>query len=103
MATPKLLPLVGAFVAALALPLSAGASNLIDRNAQNIKLKVNRNGEALVSYTAAGQTRNVLAWGALNARHPNPASSVPQFHFKLDYSGGYAKYFTANRAVRALG
>ena len=92
MATSKLLPLLGALVAALALPLAAGASNLIDRNAQNIQLKVNRNGEALITYRAAGRTRNVLAWGALNARHPNPASRVPQIHFKLDYSGGWGKY-----------
>ena len=92
MAHPKPLALLGAFVAALAVPLGAGASNLIDRNAQNIKLKVNRNGEALVSYTAAGRTRNVLAWGALNALHPNPESSVPQIHFKLDYAGGWGKY-----------
>ncbi|MDX6488202.1 MAG: hypothetical protein QOK13_817, partial [Gaiellaceae bacterium] len=71
MATRKLLPLLGALVAAAVLPFGAGASNLIDRNAQNIRLKVNRNGEALVSYQAAGRTRNVLAWGALNARFPN--------------------------------
>jgi hypothetical protein len=83
-AHPKPLALLGALVAALALPLGAGASNLIDRNAQNIRLKVNRNGEALVSYRAAGRMRNVLAWGALNARHPDPTSSTPQIHFKLD-------------------
>ena len=92
MAARKLLPLLGALVGTLVLPFGSGASNLIDRNAQNIQFKVNRNGEALVSYRAAGRTRNVLAWGALNARFPNPASSVPQVHFKLDYSGGWGKY-----------
>lgn len=45
-----------------------------------------------MSYSAAGRTRNVLAWGALNARHPNPASSTPQVQFRLDYSGGWGKY-----------
>jgi hypothetical protein len=44
-AKPKPPALLGALVAALALPLSVGASNLIDRNAQNIKLQVNRNGD----------------------------------------------------------
>lgn len=92
MGHPKLLTLFSALAAALALPLAAGASNLIDRDARNIRLQVNRNGEALVSYSAAGRTRNVLAWGALNARHPNPASSTPQVQFRLDYSGGWGKY-----------
>jgi hypothetical protein len=91
-ANPKLLALLGVLVAALALPLGAGASNLIDRNAQNVRLQVNRKGEALVSYSAAGRARKVLVWGALNARYPNPASSTPQVHFRLDYSGGWGKY-----------
>jgi len=77
-AKPKLLALLGVLAAALTLPLGASASNLIDRNAQNVRLQVNRNGEALVSYSAAGRARKVLVWGALNARYPNP--------------GGWGKY-----------
>jgi hypothetical protein len=86
----KLAALAGALFAALALPLGAGASNLLDRNAKHVKLQVDRRGNALVTYSAAGRVRHVLAWGALNARNPNP--SVPQVHFKLDYSGGWGKY-----------
>ncbi len=90
MAQTKLLSLLGALVAALALPLGAGASNLIDRDAKNVRLQVNRNGEAMVSYTVGGRARNVLAWGALNAR--TPTRSAPQIHFRLDYAGGWGKY-----------
>jgi hypothetical protein len=86
----KLAALAGALVAALALPLGAGASNLVDRNAKHVKLQVDRRGNALVTYSAAGKVRRVLAWGALNAR--NPTRSTPQVDFKLDYSGGWGKY-----------
>jgi len=80
----------------------AGASQLIDRNATNVKLAVASNGIALVTYTAAGQVRHVLAWGALNARDPNPR--VAQVKFKLDYSGGRnVTWKTIKNACRPLG
>jgi hypothetical protein len=66
-------------VAALALPVDASASMIIDRNARNSSLKVDDRGFAVVSYRASGRTRHVLAWGALN----------DQVRFKLDYSGGW--------------
>ena len=69
---------------------TATASELIDRNAQGISLGVNSKGEALVSYRAAGKSKHVLVWGALNAIAPT--RSRPQLAFKLDYSGGYGKY-----------
>jgi hypothetical protein len=78
--------------AALALLAAApvSASQLIDRNASNVKLAVNDKGEALLTYTAAGKTKHVLAWGAVNAIAPTTARK--QVAFSLDYSGGYGKY-----------
>ena len=82
--------LVVAVVAALALTGSAQASQLIDRGATGVTLKVNAKRQALVEYRAHGRERHVLAWGAINARHPDP--SVPQVKFRVDYSGGWGTY-----------
>lgn len=70
----------------------AKASNLIDRNAHSIRLQVNGKGEALITYSAAGRLRHVLAWGAVNALAPTTVR--PQIKFKLDYAGGWGKYHT---------
>src|SRR5918999_4904785 len=80
------------FVAAAATiaPATASASELIDRNAQNVKLQVAQNGQALLSYNARGKRWNVLAWGAKNAIAPTPTRK--QVAFRLDYSGGYGTY-----------
>ena len=77
-------------VTAVAVPATASASEIIDRNANDVSLKVAQNGQALVSYSARGKRWNVLAWGALNAVQPTPAGK--QVEFKLDYSGGYGTY-----------
>ena len=69
---------------------SAGASELIDRNAKNVRLAVNSKGQALLTYYARGRSRRVLAWGAINAIAPTQAR--PQVRFKLDYSGGWGTY-----------
>jgi hypothetical protein len=69
---------------------TASASQLIDRNAQGVKLDVNTKGEALLTYTAGGKLKHVLAWGAVNAIAPT--RSRPQVALSLDYSGGYGKY-----------
>ena len=76
-------------VGAVAAP-TAGASQLIDRNANGVKLEVNAKGEVLLSYTAAGKTRHVLGWGAVNAIEPSRLR--PQVALKLDYAGGWGKY-----------
>jgi hypothetical protein len=80
---------VRSFAVALCLlvlaPASASASQLIDRNAHAVRLSVNARGQALLTYTARGSFHRVVAWGAINARYPNP--SVPQVQFHLDYSG----------------
>ena len=69
---------------------TASASQLVDRNASGVKLEVNAKGEALISYTAAGKVKHVLAWGAVNAIAPTHAR--PQVELKLDYAGGWGKY-----------
>lgn len=79
-------------VALTAFRISAGArsSQLIDRDARNVRLLVNAKGEALVTYSANGQTRHVIAWGAVNALAPT--RSRQQVTFRLDYAGGWGKY-----------
>jgi hypothetical protein len=73
----------------------ASASQILDRNVSNLRLAVNANGEALVTYTRAnGQTRRVLAWGAVDAVAPD--ANVVQQRFKLDYAGGWGKYHKGN-------
>jgi len=84
------LPYLLVVVLAAVLASTANASQLIDRNAQNVKLEVNTKGEALLTYTAGGQLKHVLAWGAVNAIAPT--RSRPQLAFKLDYAGGWGKY-----------
>ena len=77
--------------ASLALPATALGSEVIDRNASNIQLKVSRNGQqALLLYRARGRQQHVLAWGAKNAIAPTRARK--QVKFKLDYSGGWGTY-----------
>ena len=71
---------------------SATASQPVgDRNVRNPVLRVNAKGEALITYRREnGQVRHVLAWGAINARYPNP--TVPPTRFRLDHAGGWGKY-----------
>jgi hypothetical protein len=69
---------------------TANASQLIDRNAHDVSLAVNAKGEALLTYTAGGTTKHVLAWGAVNAIAPTP--NRKQVEFDLDYAGGWGKY-----------
>jgi hypothetical protein len=77
------------FLAALAVAsLAAGpaaASQLIDRDAQGIRLAVNGRGQALLTYRAHDRFNRVVAWGAINARTPNP--KIAQVQFRKDYSG----------------
>jgi hypothetical protein len=77
--------LAAAFCVLLLWPASASASQLIDRNATKVRLTVNSRGEALMTYHARGGFQHVLAWGAVNARHPT--SGMRQVRFSKDYSG----------------
>ena len=76
---------ITAALLALAAAGAARASEIIDRNAQGIRLAVNDSGQALVSYKAHGRAMHVLAWGAIDARQPT--SGRPQVRFRKDYSG----------------
>src|SRR5438552_4503160 len=74
-----------AFALALVYAADASASQLIDRDASGVRLAVNAQGEALLTYRAHGGVQHVRAWGAINARYPNP--QLPQAQFRKDYSG----------------
>jgi hypothetical protein len=78
----------------------ANASQLIDRNATNVKLLVNKKGEALLTYLKDGKPRRVLAWGAINALPPT--ADAEQVEFKVDYQGGWKKHFVDNPTVKQL-
>jgi hypothetical protein len=78
----------------------AGASQLIDRNATDVKLAISSSGEALITYGVGGQVKHVLAWGAVNA--VAPTRGARQVAFQLDYTGGWGKYFLADPQVRLL-
>jgi hypothetical protein len=77
-------------VVIVAVPGTASASELIDRNASNVKLAVNPKGQALLTYSSRGRTWRVLAWGAINAIAPT--TSRRQIAFRLDYAGGWGTY-----------
>jgi hypothetical protein len=79
--------LLVAVCAFLLLPASASASEIIDRNAQDVRLGVDANGQALITYKVRGHVLHVRAWGAVNARQPT--KSRPQVRFRKDYSGRY--------------
>ena len=87
--------------AAMALPGTAAASQLIARDASSVTLRVDAKGQALLSYTALGKRWDVLAWGAVNAVHPGPDRR--QVAFRLDYSGGWRTYRkTLSRGFRSV-
>ena len=61
-----------------------------DLDVSFLSLKVDRQGEALVTYrTPGGVVRHVYVWGAVNAGPPDPAKA--QVQFRYDYSGGRKK------------
>jgi len=68
----------------------ANASQLIARNATDVKLEVDHHGRALVTYRAQGKLLHVLVWGALNAIDPTKARDQVAFH--VDYSGGWGSF-----------
>ncbi len=97
---------IGAAAAMVAIVASGGgvirasASQLIDRNATDVHLQLNAKGEALLTYRTRGIVRHVVAWGAVNALPST--DGVHQVQLRLDYSGGYEKYFKENPAAVAL-
>mgnify|MGYP000563051007 CR=1 FL=1 len=68
---------VAVSVAGLLAP-AAHASELIGRNAADVTAG-QRLGQALVTYRSGGRSESVLAWGAVDARHPAPGASQVAF------------------------
>jgi hypothetical protein len=99
MPRPRLrLALVSALAVLAVAPATASASTIVDRNATEVSLQVDRTGRALVQYTAQGKRERVLAWGALNAHAPTRTRA--QAKFRLDYSGGYESRYRQNPTVQ---
>lgn len=76
----------------LAIPGTASAAQLIDRDATGVHLSVNARGEALLTYRKGAAVKHVLVWGAINALAP--AAGAQQVKFQVDYAGGWGKYRT---------
>jgi hypothetical protein len=89
------------WVAALVLaPAAAASTPLGDLAVHDLRLQVNANGKALLTYRREdGRVRNVLVWGAINARPPS--REAPQLAFHFDYSGGLVSlgHYAAPRFV----
>ena len=89
-----------ALVAAVYAP-TAGASQVISTSTvTGLTLGVNSKGEALLTYKAKGKVVHVLAWGAINAIPPT--RGVQQVELKLDYSGGFDKYYNQDASIQKL-
>jgi hypothetical protein len=69
----------------LAVAPAASASQLIDRDAKDMRLTLAPDGSALVTYSARGRRRTVEARSAVDALQPTP--SRPQVAFRLNYAG----------------
>jgi hypothetical protein len=67
----------------------ACASQLIDRDAQNVQLAVNDHGQALLTYVTHGLKRHVLVTGGGSPYAVPPKQGAKQIEFTVDYSGGY--------------
>jgi hypothetical protein len=71
------------------LPAVALGSELIGRNATNVRLQVDATGHALVSFQSEGRAHTVVAWGAVDAR--DPSRTRPQVAFSLTLGGGIGR------------
>ena len=72
--------------AAVVAPAGVRASELIGRNATGVRLQIDAGGHALVSFRSEGQSKTVVASGAVNARPPS--RSRPQVAFAIRFGGG---------------
>jgi hypothetical protein len=68
---------------------AASASELIGRNGSDVRLQVNAQGQALVTYRSGGAAQAVLAWGAVNARHPTAGARQVSFTVTRSRPGGF--------------
>jgi hypothetical protein len=67
-------------------PRPADASELIGRNATNVRLQVDAQGSASVTFRSEGAQKTVIASGAVDARPPSQAQA--QVAFRLQLGGG---------------
>jgi hypothetical protein len=74
---------VGALIAILVVPSSAAASDILDLNAQNVRLQA-ASDRAVVRYTVDGHAKRVVLSGAVDANAPS--RTEPQVTFRRDYS-----------------
>jgi len=66
----------------------ADASEIVGRNATNVRLDVDSSGRAWVRWrTADGSLKTVVASGAINARHPSRTTPQVKFTFRYSSSG----------------
>lgn len=77
---------IGVVVLALAMPGSAEASELIGRNASDVRLGVDGSGRAWVTFVSEGARRTVYASGAVDALPPTTGRT--QVRFQLSFAGG---------------
>ncbi len=82
-----LLVAVATTAACSVLAATAGASEIVTRDATAIALKVDAKGYALVDFKVDGAAKHVLYWGAVNAIAPR--AGARQVAFKKDFSGGW--------------
>ena len=66
----RLIVSLAVVAAVVAAPAAASASQTIARNATHVRLAVNKNRVALLTYRSEGRLHHTLAWGAINARTP---------------------------------
>jgi hypothetical protein len=78
-----------AVAAAGVLAPAATASELIGRNGSDVRLQVNAQGQALVTYRSGGAAEAVLAWGAINARGPTAGARQVSFTITRSRPGGF--------------
>ena len=71
--------------AVVLVPATALGSELIGRDATDVRLQVDATSHALVSFRSGGSARTVSAWGAVDAREPS--RTQPQVAFSLTVGG----------------
>ena len=91
------LAVVAAIVAA---PAPASASQTIARNATHVRLAVNKNRVALLTYRSEGRVHHTLAWGAINARTPKRGCETGSVQARLLGRLGVAPDTTSGAASR---
>jgi len=77
-------------LAVLAAAAAARASELVTRNAEDVRLAVDGQSRAVVFYRVGARQFHVLFYGAVDALPPS--QNVPQISFRRDYSGGWAAF-----------